>query len=323
VLSRLTFRHGVHPPEHKQLTSGARIRRLPFPNDVVLPLSQHTGKPALPIVRVGQRVERGDLIAEAQGWVSSPVHASASGVVEEIGLAPHPSGTFQPAIRIAVEPYSAQLPRPRLVPDWKGLEPKALVEAIRHAGVVGLGGAAFPTHVKLSPPDDKPIDLVIINGCECEPYLTTDHRTMVEYPQRLLLGVRIMMKVLGVARAAIGIETVPAAYAGIGVLGLHFATRQYDDTRRPFEQWRVEIRLRRPHHRTAEDDLTRIRGHSAARVDEISQPGAHRNDQIGRTVHAEPGDGHDALHERKTRLEHFRDRRGRRRVLYDDPDVHR
>jgi electron transport complex protein RnfC len=202
----ITFRHGVHPPELKQLTAEVKIRRLPFPAEVVLPLSQHTGKPARPVVRPGSRVERGDLIAEADGWVSSPVHASASGMVTDIGLSPHPDGTFKPAIRIAVEPWSGQIPRPRLVPAWQGLGPAELIEAIRQAGVVGLGGAAFPTHVKLSPPKEKPIDHIIVNGCECEPYLTTDHRSMVEYPERVHLGVRIMMRCLGVGRVVIGVE---------------------------------------------------------------------------------------------------------------------
>jgi electron transport complex protein RnfC len=201
-----SFRHGVHPPELKQLTAQVKIRRLPFPAEVVLPLSQHTGKPARPVVRPGNRVERGDLIAEADGWVSSPVHASASGTVTDIGLSPHPDGTFKPAIRIAVEPWSGQIPRPRLVPAWEALTPKELIEAIRGAGVVGLGGAAFPTHVKLSPPKEKPIDHVIVNGCECEPYLTTDHRSMVEYPERVHLGIRIMMRCLGVGRVVIGVE---------------------------------------------------------------------------------------------------------------------
>ena len=206
MFERFTFRHGVHPPEHKELTAQAGIRRLPFPKEVVLPLQQHAGKPARAIVRPGDRVERGDLIAEADGWISSPVHASASGTVSGIGLAPHPDGTWKTAIRIAVEPFSAQVPRPRMVPAWEGLDPKALVEAIRHAGVVGLGGAAFPTHVKLSPPPEKPVELILINGCECEPYLTTDHRTMAEFPGRVHLGIRIMMRCLGVTRAVIGVE---------------------------------------------------------------------------------------------------------------------
>ncbi|MDP2481849.1 MAG: electron transport complex subunit RsxC [Candidatus Palauibacterales bacterium] len=206
MFDRLTFRHGVHPPELKQLTADVRVRRLPYPKEVVLPLSQHTGKPAKPLVRVGDRVERGDLIAELDGWVSSPIHASASGTVTDIGLWPHPDGTFKTAIRIAVEPFSAQIPRPRLVPDWHGLSRDGLLEAIRHAGVVGLGGAAFPTHVKLKPPPDKPIEMILVNGCECEPYLTTDHRSMAEFPERIHLGIRIMMKILGVSKVVIGVE---------------------------------------------------------------------------------------------------------------------
>jgi electron transport complex protein RnfC len=206
MAKRMKFSHGVHPPELKELTEGVRVRRLPFPDEVVLPLSQHTGKPARPIVRVGDRVERGDMVAEADGFVSSPVHASAAGTVVAIELWPHPSGTFQEAIRIAVAPYHAQVPRKRIIPDWHGLSPEQIVEAVRHAGVVGLGGAAFPTHVKLVPPKDTTIDTIVINGCECEPYLTTDHRTMVEYPDRVHLGTRLMMTTLGVDRAMIGVE---------------------------------------------------------------------------------------------------------------------
>jgi electron transport complex protein RnfC len=203
---RMRFRHGVHPPELKELTAGQKIRRLPFPDEIVLPLSQHTGKPAKPIVGPGDRVERGDLIADSDGFISSPIHASASGTVTDIDLWPHPLGAYLPAIRIAVERYSAQVPRPRVIPNWQGLNKDQIVEAVRHAGVVGLGGAAFPTHVKLLPPKDTTIDTVVINGCECEPYLTTDHRTMVEYPERVHLGTRLMMQTLGVNRAMIGIE---------------------------------------------------------------------------------------------------------------------
>ncbi len=203
---RLNFRHGVHPPELKELTARVPIRRVPYPDEIVLPLRQHTGKPARLAVRAGDRVERGDTIGEADGYVSTPVHASAAGTVKDVCLWPHPDGSYAPAVRIAVDRYSPQAPRPRLVPDWTRLGPAELVEAIRQAGVVGLGGAAFPTHVKLAPPKDQTIDTVVINGCECEPYLTTDHRTMVEYPERVHLGLRIMMRCLGVQRARIGIE---------------------------------------------------------------------------------------------------------------------
>jgi electron transport complex protein RnfC len=201
-----SFRHGVHPPESKELTAALATRRMPFPDEIVLPLRQHAGKPARAIVAAGARVERGDKLAEADGFVSVPVHASASGTVTEVGPYAHPDGSFATAIRIAVEPFSAQVPRPRLVPEPDGLTTDEIVRAVQEAGVVGLGGAAFPAHVKLTPPPDAKIETLIINGCECEPYLTTDHRTMVDYPARVFAGIRIMMRCLGVSRAMIGIE---------------------------------------------------------------------------------------------------------------------
>jgi H+/Na+-translocating ferredoxin:NAD+ oxidoreductase subunit C len=200
------FRHGVHPPELKQLTAQVPIRRMPYPAEIVIPLRQHTGKPARPIVRQGDRVERGDKIAEADGMMSVPMHASAAGTVRAVGLWPHPDGTRSPAVVITVDRYSAQAQRPRMIPEWYKLSPAELLEGIHQAGVVGLGGAAFPTHVKLAPPKDVVLDTLLINGAECEPYLTTDHRSMVEYPERVHLGIRIMLRILGLTRAIIGVE---------------------------------------------------------------------------------------------------------------------
>jgi H+/Na+-translocating ferredoxin:NAD+ oxidoreductase subunit C len=202
----LGFAHGVHPPEHKELTAHLPIRRMPYPDEVVLPLKQHAGKPAKLVVSKGMFVERGDVLATADGFVSSPVHASASGRVLGADWWPHPDGSTSQAVRIEVAPYSAQVARPRMVPDWHGLTHDQVIRAVQDAGVVGLGGAAFPTHVKLAPPRDLTIDTIIINGAECEPYLTTDHRVMVEYPERVHFGVRIMMHALGVARTVIGVE---------------------------------------------------------------------------------------------------------------------
>ncbi len=157
-------------------------------------------------MKAGDRVERGDKIGEADGFISAPIHASATGIVEDVGLWPHPNGSYSNAVRIKVEKYSAQTPRGRTVPDWKGLSTDGIRQAVKNAGVVGLGGAAFPTHVKLTPPEGSKIDILILNGCECEPYLTSDHRTMAEYPERVILGARIMMRCLGVEQTMIGIE---------------------------------------------------------------------------------------------------------------------
>jgi electron transport complex protein RnfC len=206
VLGHGGFGHGVHPPEHKELTSEVPIRRMPFPNEIVLPLRQHAGKPARLLVRSGDRVERGDEIARADGFVSVPIHASAAGTVTGVDWWPHPDGSMAEAVRIRVEKYSPQIPRPRMVPHWEGLTPREVVAAVQQGGVVGLGGAAFPAHVKLQPPPDTRIELLLINGAECEPYLTTDHRTMVEFPERVHFGVRIMMHALGAPRAVIGVE---------------------------------------------------------------------------------------------------------------------
>lgn len=205
-LGKRDFQHGVHPPESKELTASLPIRRMPFPGEVVIPLRQHAGKPAKLVVREGAHVLRGDVLGAADGFVSAPVHASASGTVVEISLWPHPDGGMDTAVRIDVDTYSAQVPRPRLVPRWEELNANEIVAAVQQGGVVGLGGAAFPTHVKLAPPRDISVETIILNGAECEPYLTTDHRIMAEYPQRVHLGARIMMKALGAKRVVIGVE---------------------------------------------------------------------------------------------------------------------
>jgi electron transport complex protein RnfC len=201
-----TFRHGVHPPDSKSMTEHIPVRRMPFPKRIALPLRQHAGKPATPLVKKGDHVERGDKIAEADGFISVPVHASAAGTVADIDWWPHQDGSMAQAILIDLDEFSPQIPRPRMIPDWHGLTPDEVREAVKNAGVVGLGGAAFPTHVKLAPPKDNPVDWLLVNGAECEPYLTTDHRTMVEYPERVHFGIRIMMQTLGVKRAVIGVE---------------------------------------------------------------------------------------------------------------------
>ncbi len=202
----LSFKHGVHPPENKDITSGIASKRFPFPKEVILPLSQHIGTPAKALVKTGDRVERGDVIAEASGFISSTVHATAAGTVKSIELWPHPNGSMAPSIRIAVDPSSSQMRRNRIVPRWRDVPEEDLSKEIAKAGIVGLGGAAFPSHVKLCPPKDQPVELLLINGCECEPYLTSDHRVMLEQPQQVYEGIRIALRALGITRCVIGIE---------------------------------------------------------------------------------------------------------------------
>ena len=206
MFERFAFRHGVHPPELKELTQHLPIRRMPFPQEVVLPLRQHTGAPAQACVRSGDHVERGDKIGTADGWVSVPIHASAAGTVQDVEWWPHIDGSMAMSVRISVDRYALQIPRPRLVPRWEGLSTEQVIHAVQEAGVVGLGGAAFPTHVKLAPPKDCAVETIIVNGAECEPYLTSDHRIMAEYPERVYFGIRVMMHALGVSRTVLGVE---------------------------------------------------------------------------------------------------------------------
>jgi electron transport complex protein RnfC len=200
------FRHGVHPPEEKELTNQLAIRRMPFADELVFPLRQHAGKPAKLCVKIGDHVERGDTLGEADGYMSVPIHASASGTVVDVDWWPHPDGSMAESVRIKVDRYAPQVARPRLVPRWEGLSREQVVLAVQQAGVVGLGGAAFPTHVKLAPPKEHQVHTLIINGAECEPYLTSDHRTMAEFAPRVLFGIRVMMHSLGVAKCVVGIE---------------------------------------------------------------------------------------------------------------------
>jgi electron transport complex protein RnfC len=205
--SRKTFSHGIHPPESKDLTKDKAIRRLPFAPHLIVPLSQHTGAPAKPIVYEGQEIARGEPIAEPGGFVSVPMHAPVTGRVEKIGLARDVRGGMSPAIFIEQYQAANQEILYGAETDIDSLTPQELVKAVQATGVVGLGGAAFPTHVKLALPEGKSVDTIIVNGCECEPFLTTDHRVMLEQVDSIYKGVRIILRALGAKRAIIGIET--------------------------------------------------------------------------------------------------------------------
>lgn len=202
-----TFRGGVHPNSHKKDTCAKPIVELAPPAELVYPLSQHIGAPAVPCVKTGDTVLMGQKIAEAAGFVSANLHASVSGKVKTIEKRLHPNGLMMESIVIEND-FADQLD-PAIFEaeqDYKNLSPKELISLIQEAGIVGMGGATFPTHVKLSPPAEAAIDYVIVNGSECEPYLTSDHRAMLETPREILIGLAIMLQIFGLDEGYIGIE---------------------------------------------------------------------------------------------------------------------
>ena len=201
------FRHGVHLPDRKAATRDQPIRRFPFPPFLILLLSQHAGKPALPLVREGQEVLRGQPVAQADGFVSAPIHAPASGVIAAVDRALDADGRMVPAIVIEPFPASTQGRVWGEPVDVDALGPEEIIAAIRDMGMVGLGGAAFPAHVKFSPSAGKRLDTLIVNGCECEPYLTADHRVMLEQSRQVVLGTQLILRATRAERAVIAIET--------------------------------------------------------------------------------------------------------------------
>lgn len=214
---------GVHPPENK-LTAGSPIVVLPRPAEVVLPLSQHIGAPARPVVKVGDHVVRGQMIAEADGFVSVPVHTPVSGKVVKIDKCKTPQGLPVDAVyvksdeedRRSDEETVASLSPVRDDAAVDALEPKEIIGIIRDAGIVGMGGAAFPTHVKLSPPKGRVPELVIVNGAECEPYLTCDDAIMRACPSEIVRGTQLLMRAAGVSRGVIAMENnKPEAIAAL------------------------------------------------------------------------------------------------------------
>jgi len=201
-----TFRGGIHPAEYKDLTQQAPIRVAKVPSRVIIPLQQHTGAPCEPLVAKGDKARAGQKIGDTKAFVSAPVHASISGTVSNIAKHPHPLGQESLAIFIDSDGEDSWMEGIGSRREYSAFSPQELRDIIREAGIVGMGGAAFPTHVKLTPPSEKKIDLVLLNGAECEPYLTSDHRIMVERPAEVAEGLRLIMKILGVPRAIVGIE---------------------------------------------------------------------------------------------------------------------
>ncbi len=212
-----TFRIGGIHPEDNKLSNDAMTQQAPLPKVAIFPMSQHIGAPAKPVVKKGDKVKVGTLIAEAGGFVSAHIYSSVSGTVLKVENAINASGYQQPAITITVEgdewedsiDRSDKLETLESHPEFT---PEEIVNKIKKAGVVGMGGACFPTHIKLCPPPDAKAECVIINGVECEPYITSDYRLMIERSDELIEGVKILMAGAKVDKGYIGIENnKPAA----------------------------------------------------------------------------------------------------------------
>ncbi len=201
-----TFRHGVHPRDYKELTHDCAIERIPYAKELVLPLTQHLGAPSTPIVKTGDYVYRGQVIGEPAGFVSSVLHAPATGTVRSIELRNHASGKMVDSIVIEPDPLSPQKLFDERRIDWESISPEQIIDEIRQGGFVGLGGAAFPTHVKLTVPEGKRVRFFLVNAVECEPYLNSDYRMLLERPEAIFHGVRVILKALGAETAYIGVE---------------------------------------------------------------------------------------------------------------------
>ena len=200
-----TFPGGLHPPDNKEWSAHKAIETCPLPAELVIPLAQHIGAPAELCVAKGDLVKKGQVIGTAKGFVSVPVHSSTSGEVTAVEPRPHASGRNLPAVVIRPDGEDAWVEGINEA-DPETLSPDAIRERIRASGIVGMGGATFPAHVKLTPPENKPIHTLIINGVECEPYLTADHRLMLEKSQRIVAGLGYIMRSVGCTRGVVAIE---------------------------------------------------------------------------------------------------------------------
>lgn len=198
---------GVHPPENK-LSAQGEIITLPLPEQVSIPLSQHIGAPAVPTVKKGDQVKVGQIIGQAAGFISANIHSSVSGTVMSLDPVIDASGYPRPAVTIKVEgdEWDENILKEPINKQPGTFTKEEILAAISAAGIVGMGGATFPTQVKLSPPPGSTAEVLIINGVECEPYLTADHRLMLEHGKELIMGIELIMKALGVKRTIVGIE---------------------------------------------------------------------------------------------------------------------
>ena len=204
----LTFKRGVHPPDEKSFSAEKEVVMIQpeVGEELYFPMSQHIGAPCKPIVAKGDYVKMGQKIGETTGFVCSPIFASISGTVKDIKPVLTPGGAMSQAVVIENDGKMEPVEGLNVPKDYTKMTNEEICEAIKEAGVVGLGGAGFPTHIKLAPPPDKKIDYIIVNAAECEPYLTTDYRIMLEEPERVVRGLQVVLKLHPEAKGVIGIE---------------------------------------------------------------------------------------------------------------------
>ncbi|MBR3942791.1 MAG: electron transport complex subunit RsxC [Clostridia bacterium] len=236
-----SFKGGIHPKDEKRRTNMVPIQNFLTGEQVIIPLRQHIGAPCEPLVQKGDKVLMGQKIGEATSFVSAPVHASVSGTVLDIKPYPHPGGGMAMAVVIendgqdtmvdTIKSWNMKVSPDEVLKYIDQLDPKEIVEKVKEAGITGMGGAAFPTHVKLSPAPDTKIDTIILNGAECEPYLTADHREMLENGQKIVIGALMVKKAVSAERIVIAIENnkwdaietmkeIVKGYAGVEVATL-------------------------------------------------------------------------------------------------------
>lgn len=250
-LKARTFKGGIHPPHFKKATEKLSVEKATEPKMVFIPMHQHIGAPCEPIVKVGDNVKIGQKIGEAKAFVSAPIHSSVSGTVKKIQQLDTPTGK---SVTVVIESDGKNEVHESVKPkgDINNLSKEEIVSIIKEAGITGMGGAGFPTHVKLSPPPEKKIDTVILNGAECEPYLTADHRLMLEEPEMIIKGLKAIMKAVDVKKGYIGIENnkpdaietmikVASKESGIEIVPLETKYPQGDEKRLIYAATKREV----------------------------------------------------------------------------------
>ncbi len=233
MTSLLTFpKGGIHPPESKKPTADLAIEVMPVPDELEIILGQHIGAPCTPTVDKRSEVQEGELIGEVKKGLGVPLHAPVSGQINSFGMSAHPMRVSAPSITIKTDQEAA--PPSYTKKEWSHLDSKELLAKVHGAGIIGIGGAGFPTHVKLSPPPTNPIDTLILNGAECEPYITADNRQMLQRSADIVEGAKIILQILGIKKCVIGIENnKPEAIAAMTEAAKNGSTDGFSITVQP------------------------------------------------------------------------------------------